>query len=124
MGYSLALSERPIRASRAMACSLAAAAVFFFRVTGAMVMFCSTVLWGNRLKCWNTMPIFWRCRSIFTALPARSAPSKKMAPEVGCSSRFRLRSSVDLPEPEGPMIATTSPLRMSRLQSFRAWTAP
>ena len=43
---------------------------------------------------------------------------------IGTSSRFRHRSRVDLPEPEGPMMATTSPLPMLREQSFRAMTAP
>ena len=57
---------------------------------------------------------------MFTDLLARSTPSKKMAPEVGSSSMFRLRSSVDLPEPEGPMMATTSPLWMSRSQPSSA----
>ena len=27
-------------------------------LTGAKVRFSSTVKWGNRLNCWNTMPIF------------------------------------------------------------------
>ena len=58
LGYSSALSARPIRSKSAMACCRASCGVFFFRATGAMVMFCSTVLWGKRLKCWNTIPIF------------------------------------------------------------------
>ena len=39
-----------------------------------------------------------------------SAPSKMICPAVGCSKRFRHRINVDLPLPEGPIIATTSPL--------------
>ncbi len=58
LGYSPALSARPMRSSSARAWASASAGVFFFSVTGARVMFCRTVLWGNRLKCWNTMPIF------------------------------------------------------------------
>ena len=38
----------------------ASSGVMSFKVTGARVMFSFTVLWGNRLNCWNTMPIFWR----------------------------------------------------------------
>ena len=34
----------------------------------------------------------------------------KIEPDVGCSSRFRHRINVDLPEPDGPMTAATSPL--------------
>ena len=35
-------------------------------------------------------------------------PSTMIAPELGSSSRFRQRSSVDLPEPDGPMTNTSS----------------
>jgi hypothetical protein len=35
----------------------AAAAVIPLTLRGAMVMLPSTVLWGNRLKLWNTIPI-------------------------------------------------------------------
>ena len=47
-----------------------------------------------------------------------------MVPEVGCSRRFRQRSSVDLPLPEGPMMATTSPFFTLKLQWESAWTLP
>ena len=40
--------------------------------------------------------------------------SKVMVPEVGSSSRFRQRRKVDLPEPEGPIMATFSPWRYVR----------
>ena len=59
---------------------------------GARVMFFRMVMWGKRLKCWNTMPIFWRCWSMstFTVLPSAffifffviSTPLKMMEPEV------------------------------------------
>ena len=73
-------------------------------------MFSMTVLCGNRLNCWNTMPI--RARSLLMSFlgSVMSTPSKVMVPEVGSSSRFRQRRKVDLPEPEGPMMATFSPL--------------
>ena len=38
-----------------------------------------------------------------------SRPSKVIAPSVGSISRLMLRSSVDLPAPEGPMIVMNSP---------------
>ena len=91
---------------------------------GARVMFRRTVIWGNRLKCWNTMPIFRRQPSISTPGPVRRVPSKRMEPPVGRSSRFRHRRRVDFPEPEGPMITTTSPRRISRETPFRAVTEP
>jgi hypothetical protein len=37
-----------------------------------------------------------------------STPSKRIEPPVGSSSRFRQRSSVLLPEPDGPMTKTSS----------------
>ncbi len=92
------------------------------------------VMWGKRLKCWNTMPIFWRCWSMstFTVLPSAffifflviSTPLKMMEPPVGSSSRFRLRRKVDLPEPEGPMTTMTSPLSISTVMPSRALMAP
>ena len=92
------------------------------------------VMWGNRLKCWNTMPIFWRCWSMssFTSLPSgvrtfflvMSTPSNTMEPPVGSSSRFRLRKKVDLPEPEGPMTTITSPRSILTVTPSRALMAP
>ena len=45
-------------------------------VTGASVMFCSTFMFGKRLNCWKTMPIFLRTSrrcfsSAGTSLPSR-----------------------------------------------------
>src|SRR5690606_13928710 len=34
----------------------------------------------------------------------------RIVPLVGTSNKFKQRKKVDLPEPEGPIIATTSPL--------------
>ena len=38
--------------------------------------------------------------------------------------RFSVRSSVDLPQPDGPMNAVTRRSAMSRLTSFSAWNLP
>ena len=38
-----------------------------------------------------------------------STPSTTTVPAVGSSSRLTQRSSVDLPDPDGPMTQTTSP---------------
>ena len=38
-----------------------------------------------------------------------SLPSNKIAPPVGSSSKLIQRSSVDFPEPEEPIMVTTSP---------------
>ena len=42
-----------------------------------------------------------------------TSPSSVTVPEVGSSSRFRHRSSVDLPVPEGPITLITSPRSIS-----------
>ena len=91
-------------------------------------------MWGKRLKCWNTIPIFWRCSSIlsFTILPSAlrtfflvmSTPLKTMEPPVGSSIRLRERRKVDLPEPEGPMTTITSPRLISTVTPSRALMAP
>ena len=40
--------------------------------------------------------------------PVNLKASKKIAPDVGVSSPFMQRKSVLFPEPDGPMITTTS----------------
>ena len=103
-----------------MAVFSAAALSIFFNIIGAQVRFSSTVMWGKRLNCWNTMPIFCRCWLRFMCLSMRSSPSKMTCPPSGRSSRFRQRRKVDLPEPEGPMTHITSPLLISTLTPLRA----
>ena len=75
-------------------------------------MFFRMVILGNKLKCWNTIPIWRRTASMSTLGSVMTVPSKVMVPEVGSSSKFRQRRKVDLPEPEGPMMTTFSPSRM------------
>ena len=64
-------------------------------------------MWGNRLNDWKTMPI--RRRTAFTSCRrVSSSPLRKMRPASIGSSRLMQRSSVDLPDPEAPINATTS----------------
>ena len=51
-----------------------------------------------------------------------TSPSRKMSPSSISISRSTQRSSVDLPEPDGPMIATYSLRRTARSTPRRAWT--
>src|SRR5262245_19989134 len=51
-------------------------------------------------------------------------PSRRTAPAVGTSRWFRLRSSVLLPEPLGPIRHTTSPRAMVREMPFSTSVAP
>ena len=74
-------------------------------------MFSSTLSSSMRLKLWNTKPICplrMPVRS-FSFSCDTSCPSSQYCPEVGLSSSPRMFSSVDLPHPEGPIIATNSP---------------
>ncbi len=83
-------------------------------------MFSSTVRWGNRLKFWKTKPTCWRSWRMSPFCGPRLRPASivtsptRIVPLSGCSSRLMLRSRVVLPEPLGPMIATTSPFCTSR----------
>src|SRR5436190_11545311 len=48
---------------------------------------------------------------------------RKYWPSVGESSRPRIDSSVDLPQPDGPAIATYSPLPISMWMPASAWVS-
>src|SRR6185369_10106803 len=64
-------------------------------------MFWRTVSQGNSALCWNTTP---------RSGPGRSTncPSTRTAPLVGCSNPATRLSSVDLPQPLAPTMATNS----------------
>ena len=72
-------------------------------------MFSSAVSIGSRLKNWKTKPMC--SRRSFVISVSLSSPSRVPAsvtyPAVGRSSAARMCISVDLPEPDGPMIAVS-----------------
>ncbi len=51
-------------------------------------------------------------------------PSNIMSPEVMSSRPATSRSSVDLPQPDGPTNTMNSPSSMSRSTPLMTWTAP
>ena len=55
------------------------------------------------------MPMRRRTASMSQSGSVMSMPSTRTTPDVGSSRRFTHRSSVDLPDPDGPMMHTTSP---------------
>ena len=68
-------------------------------------MFWATVLVENRLNCWKIMPIFWRIGRSFDSLSwSTRVPSTVTDPDVGRSNALTMRTSVDLPAPEYPMM--------------------
>ena len=68
------------------------------------------------------MPMRWRRISISSRSETRrrSRPSKRTSPAVGSTSRDRQRTSVDLPEPDSPMMTKISPGLTARLASITA----
>ena len=53
-----------------------------------------------------------------------SIPSMKTEPRSGCSSPAMMRSSVDLPQPDGPSRAKNSPVSIRSETPASAVTAP
>ena len=91
---------------------------------GARVQLSSTDLLLKRLKPWNTMPIFWRRAFRLTFKSVEFLPSNQMWPESASSSKLMQRSSVDLPEPDAPMMHTTSPRLTSRSMPLSTCRSP
>ena len=58
------------------------------------------------------------------AMPAIGWPSMKMLPDVGLSKPAIMRSSVVLPQPDGPSSEKNSPSRMLRFASSSALNEP
>ena len=74
-------------------------------------MFSSALSVGTRLKDWKTNPTCSR-RTLVRALSSsvvRSVPSMKTCPAVTSSRPATQCMRVDLPEPDGPMIAVNRP---------------
>jgi hypothetical protein len=71
---------------------------------------CSADARGSRLKVWKTKPISrLRTRaSSLSLLLETSSPFSQYSPADGVSRQPITFMSVDLPEPDGPMIATYS----------------
>ena len=68
---------------------------------GASVTFRSTVMCGNRLNDWKTMPIWRRTAFVSTPAAVMSRPCTTIRPSSSGSSRLMHRRSVDFPEPGG-----------------------
>src|SRR6266702_3969510 len=77
-----------------------------------------------RKNCWNTKPI--RLARIPDRLRSRRSctawPATRTVPDVGRSSVPAMASSVDLPDPDGPVIATNSPAPMLTVTERSATT--
>ena len=67
---------------------------------------------GRSRGSWNAMAQRW-------SMPTSAPPSMSTSPELGASSPMTWRSSVDFPQPDGPMSATISPGETSSVTSVR-----
>src|SRR5208282_6087821 len=123
-GTAPILSSSPTCRSTSPASSRAAASGRPFATMGARVMLRSTVRCGNRLKLWKTMPISRRSERRAARERCTGRPSKRISPRSGNSRPLMQRSSVVLPEPLRPMMATTSPLSIVSDTSSSATCAP
>ena len=93
--------------------------------------FSSAVYCGNRLNDWNTMPKCRRflriCASLLVVWSAASSsvsPFTMILPSFGVSRKFRQRSSVVLPEPDEPMMASALPRSNVKLMSLSTLVEP
>ncbi len=79
---------------------------------------------GMRLPDWNTKPIRSRRSRAFVLASdePRSTPSTRTVPDSGVTSAPATARSEDLPEPDGPTTATSSPAVTSRLTASSAVT--
>ena len=108
------------RAARASSSSRARSSTFLRgqpRRCSGRPTFSRQVSVGSRLKNWKMKPILSRRTRVSSSSerPASDSPSMRTSPEVGRSSPPTRLRSVDLPEPDGPMIETISPRGIVRL---------
>src|SRR5690349_21908945 len=100
-----------------------------FALTPAMclatAMLSRALRFGSRLNFWKTKPtVVFRIRVRPPSLRcARSWPATWTSPEVGGVRPPMMWKSVDLPEPEGPMMETNSPGRTARSTPRSAGTS-
>src|SRR5262245_23061654 len=113
-GWAAAFSASPTRRSAAMPFASASARARPCTLRIASVTLPSALMCGYRLKDWKTKPTRCRIRLRSTPGAQMSTPSTRTEPLVGSSRRLQQRSSVDLPEPDGPMTNTSSFGRTAR----------
>ena len=88
-------------------------------------MFSAAVSVGTRLNDWKTKPTWSRrrMRELLVVRALRSASPMKARPEVRVSRPATQCSSVDLPEPDGPMMAVKRPAANSTVTPSSARTS-
>ena len=120
-GNLWACSPMPTRSNNSRASRSTWALARLRTNTGARVRLSSTLRCGNRLNCWNTIPTSRRMASMLRVSSLMLRPSIVMEPCWKSSRALKVRMKVLLPDPEGPMITTTSPRCTVRSTPRRAW---
>src|SRR5690606_33624712 len=110
VGYASHLSGSPTSSSSSRARASASSLDRPRTVTGASVMLRSTFMFGKRLNCWKTIPIFLRTsRTCFSGAGNNCSPSTVTVPSSGFTRVISRRRMVVLPEPDGPIRVTCLP---------------
>src|SRR5215207_9726594 len=121
-----ACSAMPTRSSSCCARSRQSPTGIFLTKSIGSITFSTTVSVGKSWKNWNTRPTL-RPRqedSPDSDNEPRSAPTTRTVPLVGRSIPASRFSSVVLPLPDRPTMATNSPFAISRLRWSTAMTSP
>src|SRR5690242_18460556 len=85
----------------------------------------STFMFGKRLNCWKTIPIFLRTSRIcFSGAGNSRSPSTVIVPSSGLVRVISSRRIVVLPEPDGPIRVTCLPGATEKFRSSRTVFAP
>jgi hypothetical protein len=121
-GRTSALCLSPTRSSWLRASWRACSLGSFRSLRRANATFSPTLLCGNRLNCWKTMPILRRSSSGFSF--RTDLPSRRMSPASGSISRFITRRRVDFPEPDGPITDAVVPAGTLRSMPRRTLLCP
>lgn len=89
---------------------------FLPAIDSGSTMFSRAVSVGTRLNAWKTNPTRSRRSSVkrLSVSCETSVSPKRTVPEVGESSAASMCINVDLPEPDGPMMAVNSPALTSK----------
>ncbi len=117
-------SPSPTRCNIATACARAGFGRMPASSSGSST-FSATVKTGMRLNAWKMKPIAvarWLVRAA-SDMANRSLPSTSTRPASMSSNPDRQLSSVVLPDPDGPITATSSPRSTTRLSSASASTS-
>ncbi|EBA00449.1 hypothetical protein MELB17_04997 [Marinobacter sp. ELB17] len=117
-GYWYSLPSRPTRAIHFLA-SASNSSILWPRTESAIPAFSRTVLCGSSANFWNTIDMrsLRRLRNWSSSNASTFSPSTAISPPVGSINRLRCRMSVDLPDPDSPMMTVTWPSRISTLIS-------